>query len=319
MAIDKRAAVLSLLDADRKQEYTPAAFFLHFDPSCHRGQAAVDKHLEYFHYTGMDVVKIQYENAFPHLPQIARPADWAKMPLYGKDFYAEQLKVVAGLVKAAKHEALVIVTLYSPFMCAGQTAGGQATITAHIKEDPEKVKKGIEIITESMMIFVKGCIEVGVDGFYASTQGGESDRFADPALFATCVKPYDLTIMGEINRACIFNVLHVCDYHGGYSDLTTFLNYPGDVVNCSLKLGARTMTPQEVSDMFGRPYMGGMDRHGIIVSGSADEIRQAAEGILAQASEKFFLAADCTLPSDIDWNNIKTAIATAHAQGAKEA
>jgi uroporphyrinogen decarboxylase len=313
MTIDKRAAVLSLLDADAKQEYIPAAFFLHFDPSCHRGQAAVDKHLEYFRYTGMDVVKIQYENTFPHLPQIARPDDWAQMPLYGKDFYAEQLKVVEGLVKAAKREALVIVTLYSPFMCAGHTAGGQAAITAHIEEYPEKVKKGIEIITESLMIFVKGCIDLGVDGFYASTQGGESDRFDDVALFDTCVKPYDLAIMEEINHACIFNVLHVCDYHSGYSDLTPFLDYPGDVVNCSLRLGTQRLTPQKVSRMFGRPYMGGLDRHGIIVSGSEDEIRQAVENALAQTSDKFFLAADCTLSSDIDWDNIKTAIATAHA------
>jgi uroporphyrinogen decarboxylase len=313
MATDKRAAVLSLLNADQEQEYTPAAFFLHFDPSCHRGQAAIDKHLGYFHYTGMDVVKIQYENTFPHLPQIARPDDWAKMPLYGKDFYAEQLKVVEGLVKAAKREAPVIVTLYSPFMCAGHTVGGQAIITKHIKEAPEKIKQGMEIITESLMIFVKGCIDLGADGFYASTQGGESGRFEDAALFDTCVKPYDLTLMEEINRACVFNVLHICDYHGGYSDLTPFLDYPGDVVNCSLKLETRTMTPQEVSKMFGRPYMGGMDRHGIIVSGSADEIRQTVENVLAQASDKFFLAADCTLPSDIDWNNIRTAIATAHA------
>jgi uroporphyrinogen decarboxylase len=316
MAIDKRAAVLSLLDADQKQEYTPAAFFLHFDESCHRGQAAVDKHLKYFYYTGMDVVKIQYEHSFPHIPQIARPADWAKIPLYDRDFFAEPLKVVEGRVKAAKHEALVIVTLYSPFMCAGQTAGGQATVTAHIKEDPEKVRQGIEIITESLMAFVKGCIELGVDGFYASTQGGESYRFADAALFETCIKPYDLTIMEEINRACIFNVLHVCDYNGEYSDLTPFLDYPGDVVNCSLSLGTRTMMPQEVSDMFGRPYMGGLDRHGIIVSGSTDEITQAVQDVLDQASDKFFLAADCTLPSDIDWDNIRTAIAAAHAQGA---
>jgi uroporphyrinogen decarboxylase len=313
VTIDKRAAVLSLLNADQKQEYVPAAFFLHFDPSCHRGQAAVDKHLEYFHYTGMDVVKIQYENTFPYLPQIAQPDDWAQMPLYDKDFYEEQLKVVEGLVKAAKREALVIVTLYSPFMCAGHTAGGQAAVTAHIKEDPEKVKQGMEIITKSLVIFVKGCIDLGVDGFYASTQGGESDRFEDAVLFNTCVKPYDLTIMEEINRACAFNVLHVCDYHGGYSDLTPFLDYPGDVVNCSLKLGARTMTPQEVSNMFGRPYMGGLDRHGVIVSGSTNEIKQEVENVLAQASDKFFLAADCTLPSDIDWNHIKTAIATAHA------
>ena len=61
--------MLSLLDADAKQEYIPAAFFLHSDPSCHRGQAAVDKHLAYFHYTGMDVVKIQYETPSPTCPR----------------------------------------------------------------------------------------------------------------------------------------------------------------------------------------------------------------------------------------------------------
>src|SRR5512146_561808 len=113
--MNKRDAVLSLLDPNRKPDYTPAAFFLHFDPVYHAGQAAVDKHLEYFHYTGMDFVKIQYERGFPHLPEIQRPEDWAKMPFYQLDFYEPQLRVVEGLVKAAKAEALVILTLYSPF------------------------------------------------------------------------------------------------------------------------------------------------------------------------------------------------------------
>ena len=37
----------------------PAAFFLHFDQAYHRGRAAVDKHLEFFRATGMDIVKSQ--------------------------------------------------------------------------------------------------------------------------------------------------------------------------------------------------------------------------------------------------------------------
>jgi len=58
--------------------------------------------------------------------------------------------------------------------------------------------------------------------------------------------------------------------------------------------------------------MGGMDRHGIIVSGSTEEIRRAARQVLAQAPERFILGADCTLPGDIRWENIRAAIATAH-------
>ena len=139
---NRREAVLSLLNASKPQAYIPAAFFLHFDPQYHRGRAAVEKHLEFFHYTGMDFVKIQFELPFPRHPEIQRPEDWAKMPLYGKEFYRPQLEVVEGLVCETGREALVIVTLYSPFMLAGQAVGAE-TIEAHIRENPAAARRGI--------------------------------------------------------------------------------------------------------------------------------------------------------------------------------
>ena len=108
----------------------------------------MDKHLAYFRYTGMDLVKIQYERVFPPVPAIRTPDDWAKMPLYGRDFYEPQLQVVAGLVKAVRDEAVVVQTLYSPFMCAGQTTSSELLL-AHIKEAPDKVRKGMEIIRKA--------------------------------------------------------------------------------------------------------------------------------------------------------------------------
>src|SRR5210317_1720836 len=84
--MNKRDVVLDLLDKNKEQDYIPAGFFIHFDEEFHQGQAAIDKHMEYYRYTGMDFVKIQYEDTFPHLPQIQRPEDWAKMPHYGRDF-----------------------------------------------------------------------------------------------------------------------------------------------------------------------------------------------------------------------------------------
>lgn len=308
--MSRREMVLDLLNKNKKQEMIPAAFFLHFDEIYQRGQAAVDKHLEYFRHTGMDFVKIQYENKFPARPEISRPEDWEKMPLYKKDFYEDPLKIVDGLVRKVKKEALVIMTLYSPFMCAGHTTDGQ--VTKHLKENPERVKKGMEIVTESLMIFVKGCIKLGIDGFYHSTQGGESLRFNDPSLFKKYIKPYDLILMEELNRSCPFNILHVCDYHGGYSDLSPFLDYPGHVVNCSLELGKRKLTGKEISKMFGRPFMGGIDRKGVILSGKENEIKKTVKEVLNTAPDKFILGADCTIPSEVNWDNIRTAIATAH-------
>lgn len=309
--INKRDLVLSLLDPVQVPVYTPAAFFLHFDPACHRGQAAVDKHLEYFHSTGMDFVKIQYEHTFPLLDHIQRPTDWAKMPVYKEDFFEAPLKVVEGIVKAAKAEALVIVTLYSPFMCAGHAVGAERMLQ-HIHEDPEAVKQGMQIITDSLMVFVKGCLRLGVDGFYASTQGGETHRLAEPALFNALVRPYDLALMSEINRAGIFNILHICDYSGDYADLQRFLDYPGHVINCPLKIGGKPISGQEVTRLFGRPYMGGMDRKGVITNGTPAQVRQAAQQALQSAPRRFILGADCTVLPGTPWENLRTAIEIAH-------
>jgi uroporphyrinogen decarboxylase len=59
--------------------------------------------------------------------------------------------------------------------------------------------------------------------------------------------------------------------------------------------------------------MGGMDRKGLIVAGNDEEITGTVEDVLREAPARFILGADCTLPGDIDWHNIRTAISTAHA------
>jgi uroporphyrinogen decarboxylase len=272
----------------------------------------VEKHLEYFRATGMDFVKVQYEQAFPPRREIQRPADWKAMPLYGLDFYRPQLEVVEGLVKAAGREALVLVTLYSPFMCAGHTIG-RAEIARHIEEDGEAVRKGMDTITESLLGFARECRNLGADGFYASTQGGERGTFRDASLFGRYVVPYDLALMREIDRTSAFNILHVCDFEAPYADLTPFVRYPGHVVSCNPRLTTGQVSLRELARRFDRPIMGGMERQGVIATGSDEEIRRGAEAVLEAAPDRFILGAECTVPGTARWEGIRTAIATAHA------
>jgi uroporphyrinogen decarboxylase len=131
-------------------------------------------------------------------------------------------------------------------------ADSPAANTGH----PEAGAKGLAIMTENVLRLVRGCKRAGVDGFYVSSQGGEASRFADKNLFRKYIKPTDLAVWDEV-LSCRFNILHVCDYEGGYDDLFPFLDYPGHVVNCSLRQGDRTLTAKEVSRIFGQPFMGG--------------------------------------------------------------
>jgi uroporphyrinogen decarboxylase len=190
--------------------------------------------------------------------------------------------------------------------------GGAETLAAHLREDPEAVRPGLEAMTENVLRLVRGCQQAGVDGFYVSTQGGEAFRFPNSDIFTRYIKPTDLAVWDQA-RGSAFNILHVCDYEGGYDDLAPFLDYPGDVVNCSLKVGEREMTPREAATLFGRPFMGGMERQGVIATGGREAVRAAAEAVLRAAPERFILAADCTVPGETPWENLRTAIETAHA------
>ena len=309
--MNKRDVIFDLLDSSKTPATIPAGFFLHFDPVFQRGQNAVDKHLEFFRHTGMDFVKIQYEQVFPQIAEIQKPQDWAKMPSYGLDFYENQLQVVEGLVKAAKREAVVVITLYSPFMCACHTTS-DALVTQHINENPDAVKLGMQAITASLMRFVKACIQLGVEGFYSSTQGGEAGRWADPTRFDQCIRPYDLALMNQANASCPFNILHVCDYQRSYDDISRFVDYPGQVVNSSLEVGGQLLSARQVAQMFGRPYMGGLLRKGVIATGTKEAIRSAVKAAIADAPGRFILGADCTVPGETPWENLRTAIETAH-------
>jgi uroporphyrinogen decarboxylase len=311
--MNKRDLLLNLIEDYQPSGYTPAAFFMHFDPAYHQGQAAIDKHLEFFRYTGMDFVKIQFEQRLPPGITIRKPEDWAHARLYSQDAFDVSADLVQGLVKAAGKEALVLMTLYSPLMWANRAVGTPDLLIQHMHENPEAVNKGLQIMTENVLNLVRACKRAGVDGFYASTQGGEDFRFGGSPLFEQYIKPTDLAVWEEL-QSCTFNILHVCDYEGSYSNYSPFLDYPGQVVNCSLKLGERSLTPKGAAQMFGRPFMGGMERKGILATGTPQEIRQAATDVLALAPERFILAADCTVPSETPWDNLKAAIDTAHRQ-----
>jgi uroporphyrinogen decarboxylase len=308
--MNKRDTVLGLVHSQTPPAYVPAAFFMHFDRAFHQGQAAIDKHLAFFRATGMDFVKIQYEQTLPPAPPIRTPADWANAPRCGEEFFETTIRAAEGLVKAAKDEAPVIMTVYSPFMWAAQLAGAE-TLAEHLYDNPEAVSRGLEVMTDNVLTLVRGCRRAGMDGFYVSSQGGEAFRFPGTDIFQKYIKPTDLTVWDEV-QSCAFNILHICDYAGSYDDLTSFLDYPGHAINCSLMLGERAMRPTDVAEMFGRPFMGGLERKGVIATGSLDDIRQAAQSMLATAPERFILAADCTVPSDTPWENLKTAIDTAH-------
>lgn len=309
--VNKRERMLQWIEGKMTSGYTPAAFFIHFDSEHKLGPAAADKHIQYFRATDMDFVKIQYEQEMQQVDFIKKPADWSRWSPPGLEFYEPQLQAVREIIKNLKKEALVIMTIYSPFMSAGHAATKEALLL-HLEENPDAVKIGLDRMTESQMLFVKECIRLGVDGFYMSTQGSETKQLSNPAIFSKYIKPTDLVAMTEAQARCPFNILHVCDYHAPYASYDAVLDYPGHVVNCNPQTKDRLYTWQEIQALFHRPCMGGLDRHGILGKGDPIVLKKEISRVLQNAPKQFILGADCTAPGDTDWKRLRLAIDQAH-------
>lgn len=311
---NKRERMMQWLAGATDPHYTPAAFFLHFGPGYKNGSAAARRHMEFFRHTDMDFVKIQFEQAYERQTFLAKPSDWSKLTLRKIGFYEPLLVTVRDLVRDAKKDALILMTLYSPYMSAGQCAT-PPVLRQHLAENPDAVKKGLDVLTESQMIFVKACIQAGVDGFYMSTQGSEAGLLASRDLFTKYVKPADLVAMREAQRSCAFNILHVCDYNAPYADYDAVRDYPGHAVNCNPKLTTGQLSWQQINSHFGRPCMGGLDRHGILAKGTSAQVEAEVKRAIHSAPGQFILGADCTVDAALSWDRLRDAIAVAHRTG----
>ena len=310
-AKNKRDLVLSILDMSKANQYVPAAFFMHFGRDYNFGQAAVDRHLAYFKATDMDFVKIQYELGMSRI-ELKTPSDWENVPVYQKEFFEPVLSIISGVVKEAKSEALIIPTVYSPLMCAGQIAGGRKNLLQQIEENPDAVLKAMHKVTESVMNYMKAAIESGADGFYLSTQGMEINGL--PAEeFDKFVRPFDLEVMTHADKNCVFNILHICDYEGKYEGLSAYTAYPGKVVNTPIALADGTpVSTKDMAALFKRPIMGGLNRLAEIANGTTEELHVAVEKALKEAPANFILGADCTIPNTTNWETLRSIIQKAH-------
>ena len=304
--------MMAVLDMATPPNYIPAGFFMHFGV---RGDEAVRTHLDYFRTTGMDFVKIQFDELQLKLPpgvQVKSPSDWAKIPVLPEKWFEPSLYLLKTLIKEAKSDALIIQTLFSPYQMAKQAVPWEVLV-AHVKQDAESVCRGMENITLSLMNFAQAAARLGVDGFYTCSQGGETDRVADRALFNRAIKNYDMLLYKETAQLAPYNIMHICDYDGAYQDFKLrFQDYPGQVVNVPLSADGKPLSLREAADIFSRPVMGGLNRLGILSTGSPEEVKKATLEVLKDAPVNMILSADCTVNRKTPIENLQMAIKTAH-------
>ena len=289
--------------------YAPAAFFIHFHSDQKEGDAAVQAHLNYFHESGMDILKVQFEQGAPRITEMTEEG----IKLIPEDFYRPTLEIIAKLQEAEGKDVYVLPTLYSAYQISHNTMGEELIISA-AKEQPELYKKVLDSYRDALIWLVKECKKIGIQGFYMCTQGGEITFYDIPGFFDTFVKPYDLAVMSECNLDTKMNILHICNWEGPYDDLTRFKDYPAQIINTPDNLNGVPFSLADGVKLFGRPVLGGFNRLGEFNTISAEEAAAQTRRILTESPKgRVMIGADCTVGS-APLANIKAAVAAAHGK-----
>ena len=312
-----------VLRAIRKEpvDFVPSCFSLHFPKEKNSGEAGVRAHLDFFRDTCADIAKIMNENLVPS-PGMGSsfPEAYADVRAFGRDadFIVDQIDFTKRILDGLDDEYFTLGTLHG--ICASalhpiERSGidyekARDLQLLSLREAEGTTLSAFNRIADGLCGLVEGYKEAGVDAIYYAALGGEPRWFSDEE-FDKWIKPFDLKIMKAIKEAGMYCFLHICkdglnmQRYRDYASLSDVVNWGVYEVPFSLEEG-RKLFP-------GCTIMGGLrNRSGVLVDGSAEEIREEVRSVINGFGRTgFILGADCTLATEQDMGRLRAAIEAA--------
>ena len=312
-----------VLRAIRKEpvDFVPSCFSLHFPKEKNSGEAGVRAHLDFFRDTGADIAKIMNENLVPS-PGMGSsfPEAYADVRAFDRDtdFIVDQIDFTKRILDGLDDEYFTLGTLHG--ICASalhpiERSGidyekARVLQLLSLREAEGTTLSAFNRIADGLCSLVEGYKEAGIDAIYYAALGGEPRWFSDEE-FDKWIKPFDLKIMKAIKEAGMYCFLHICkdglnmQRYRDYASLSDVVNWGVYEVPFSLEEG-RKLFP-------GCTIMGGLrNRSGVLVDGSAEEIREEVRSVINGFGRTgFILGADCTLATEQDMGRLRAAIEAA--------
>lgn len=232
---------------------------------------------------------------------IDRPEDWLRLPLLdpNRGWLAMAREAARLTCQALGPDVPVIMTVFSPLAQARHLAG--PNLLPHLREHPEAVLAGFEVVTESIIRFVESLAGTGVAGIYYAAQ------WADPVHlnreeYSRFGKAFDLRIL-EAAGGYWFNMLHA---HGLGVYLDMFSDYPVQAVNWHDREAGPSLA--EAAAILPQALSGGLDRW-TVHHGTPDDVRREAADALDQTGgRRLILSTGCVTMTNSPLSNLRAVV-----------
>jgi uroporphyrinogen decarboxylase len=230
---------------------------------------------------------------------ITSPDQWEFLPriVATTGTLGQQLTSIRRLRELVGPDVTIIETIFSPMDQARHLVGDMQEIV-HLRTWPEKLRAGLDILTEMTTDFVYAALEAGADGIFYATQHARSTHLSREEYESFC-RPYDMRILGAA-RDGNFNLFHL---HGLHTYFDLVADYPVHALNWHDRDTGPSLA--EGAKQFPGLVVGGVSQHGI-ERGRPHDIRTLAhQAIDETGGRRVCLATGCVIPITTPWSNIR--------------
>jgi uroporphyrinogen decarboxylase len=221
--------------------------------------------------------------------------DWGKLrPLNPEEgALGRELSCLKEVVKGQRDDVPILQTLFSPLTIAKKLAGEERFLV-DLRERPQMLSRGVEVITETMDRYAAACLAAGADGIFFATQVATTDLLSVEE-HRTFAEPYDRYILERVAAKSPFSLLHI---HGLNIRFEVTAGYPVQAINWHDR---RTLPSLgEARSQFRGALVGGVNEILTLREGPEERIRAEVKDALGQTGGSgHILAPGCVIPMDV--------------------
>ncbi len=167
-------------------------------------------------------------------PQMTHPVlntlkDWDRIvPRRGDEGeYAVVLEAIRLTLKELPKDVPLVVTVFSPLTIASWMAT-EPTIIEHLRTNPERVERGLEVIMNTTIEFAEAAVRNGASGVFMSSKMSHVGALSREE-HARFVMKYDVEIFNRVKDKAWLNIEHIHGAKTWREDIVK--NYPVPIFN----------------------------------------------------------------------------------------
>jgi uroporphyrinogen decarboxylase len=229
-------------------------------------------------------------------PAVRSPADWENLQHVDvqQGSFGRELLHLRRLISLLGRDIPVLATVFSPLTIAAKLGNG--VHRQHLSSEPDRIRAGLETITEVTCAFAQATIEAGCAGVFFAVQEANRETL-DEAAYRMFGEPYDRRVLAAAKAAGgWFNVVHM---HGEGIMFELLKEY--DVAALNWHIGETPPSIAEYREAGGkRPILGGLQR-GNLTRRDVPAVRGDIERAMAQTRGRGILVAPaCVIRHPVD-------------------